>query len=429
MFKSVDILIGFSVIMLVVSISVTMVNQIITSILNLRGLQLRAGVWRLLRYIDHGIDEGSARVLANLVLKDPIVATRRFTGFRLASVIQREELTVLLMRIAAGDATELNVKGLEETYQDPPERPEPANDAERQTWAAAELKAHVERIDGKINPLIDTCTEERKKPGSWIWRAFNRLTGNATDIEKLIAIYQLRKSICQNGLPNLHQTLKDIRGKVLELEASSPSKSSSVRQNEAILDCADSDYIARLNSWFDQTIDRVSEAFTASSLFWTLLASAIIACVMQLDSVAILNRLSVDDTYRSALVTAAVKNPTLARDITDNFESVQGRPTAATAAAAKADSAQDSAQAALLDSVRINKIIELPNYGKAMDWSAWLRALPGMLLSAALLSLGGPFWYEMLKNLLKLRSVLATKDDVNRKERQTTQPDPSKLVT
>jgi hypothetical protein len=44
MLKSVDILIGFSVIMLVVSICVTLVNQLITGILNLTGVQLRDGV-------------------------------------------------------------------------------------------------------------------------------------------------------------------------------------------------------------------------------------------------------------------------------------------------------------------------------------------------------------------------------------------------
>jgi hypothetical protein len=40
-----------------------------------------------------------------------------------------------------------------------------------------------------------------------------------------------------------------------------------------------------------------------------------------------------------------------------------------------------------------------------------LAKLPGILLSWVLLSLGAPFWYEALKNLLRLRSILATRDD------------------
>ena len=45
----------------------------------------------------------------------------------------------------------------------------------------------------------------------------------------------------------------------------------------------------------------------------------------------------------------------------------------------------------------------------------------GILLAAALLSLGAPFWYAVLANLLKLRSVIAGKDEAQRTERQTTQ--------
>ena len=42
----------------------------------------------------------------------------------------------------------------------------------------------------------------------------------------------------------------------------------------------------------------------------------------------------------------------------------------------------------------------------------------GMLLTALLLSLGAPFWYNALGRLLQLRSVLAVKDDAQRSERQ-----------
>src|SRR5439155_7858639 len=41
---------------------------------------------------------------------------------------------------------------------------------------------------------------------------------------------------------------------------------------------------------------------------------------------------------------------------------------------------------------------------------AW-NAVPGVLLSWVLLSLGAPFWFDRLKDLLKLRSLLARKDD------------------
>ena len=41
------------------------------------------------------------------------------------------------------------------------------------------------------------------------------------------------------------------------------------------------------------------------------------------------------------------------------------------------------------------------------------------ILTALLLSLGAPFWYNALKNLIRLRSLIAQKDDDQRQSRQT----------
>jgi len=305
MLKSVDILIGFAVIMLVVSISVTMVTQMISSTLNLRGLQLRDGVWRLLRYIDHGIDRKYARILANLVLKDPIVATRRLIGgFRLASLIQREELVVLLMRIAAGDAAELSISDVPSTDDENPPESEDKTEAK---------EAHLERIKAALDELEATLAKEVKRRSfTFYGRTYSpldlwhRIWWDGTATEKKIAVLRLRKSICENGVTHLRRTLEAARNKILELELSSPAQSTCARTTQAMLTCAKSDFVARLNSWFDQTMDRVSEAFSTSSLFWTLLASLVIASVLQLDAVAILNRLGVDDNYRAALIKEAL---------------------------------------------------------------------------------------------------------------------------
>jgi hypothetical protein len=55
----------------------------------------------------------------------------------------------------------------------------------------------------------------------------------------------------------------------------------------------------------------------------------------------------------------------------------------------------------------------------AQPHASWL----GIALSTLLLSLGAPFWFEALKNLLRLRSVIAGKDDLQRQQRATTTAD------
>jgi hypothetical protein len=55
------------------------------------------------------------------------------------------------------------------------------------------------------------------------------------------------------------------------------------------------------------------------------------------------------------------------------------------------------------------------------DYGQWPNRIPGMILSAVLLSLGAPFWYNSLQDLLRLRSVVAKNDEQQRTTRQTTQ--------
>ncbi len=57
-----------------------------------------------------------------------------------------------------------------------------------------------------------------------------------------------------------------------------------------------------------------------------------------------------------------------------------------------------------------------------MDWDLLSNSWRGVLLSWVLLSLGAPFWYDALKDLLKLRSTLAKKEEDARVERQTASP-------
>ena len=64
-------------------------------------------------------------------------------------------------------------------------------------------------------------------------------------------------------------------------------------------------------------------------------------------------------------------------------------------------------------------IIKLPSAADWKDGYSSAAGLLGMLLTALLLSMGAPFWYNALGQLLQLRSALAVKEDVQRASRQT----------
>jgi hypothetical protein len=69
-----------------------------------------------------------------------------------------------------------------------------------------------------------------------------------------------------------------------------------------------------------------------------------------------------------------------------------------------------------------DKLITWPD-----GWDNWRKgwdqsSVFGVLLSAVLLSFGAPFWFNALSDLLKLRPMLAAKDDQQREDRESSQP-------
>ena len=97
-------------------------------------------------------------------------------------------------------------------------------------------------------------------------------------------------------------------GLALQLEVNNPELASDVRQSLALMQEAKSDYVARVNSWFDQTIDRVGQRFTKYTHYVTLAIATLVVLAVQLDMIAVIDRLSVDDHFREKVVNSAIDN-------------------------------------------------------------------------------------------------------------------------
>ena len=250
MLKSLDVLIGLIVIILAMSMAVTVITQALTTVVNSRGRHLRRGLADLLQLLDPALAGDTAKELAEGVLMHPLVSAsslplewvpggwlRLLRGARLGSVIQREELTKLLMALGTADAG----KSLSSTAQS-----------------------------------------------------------------------ALTKILANNGIADPEATLRAVRGAALELEKSSPGLSNSARQATAILKVAETDFVGKINSWFDQTMDRTAQRFTASTRAITFVGAFVVAFGLQVDTVMLYNRLSMDDVLREELVDQANALPSLA---------------------------------------------------------------------------------------------------------------------
>jgi hypothetical protein len=208
------------------------------------------------------------------------------------------------------------------------------------------------------------------------------------------------------GIPQqIRSKLANVRSRALQLELTHPQLTNAARARVALIQQADSQFLAKVHLWFDQTMDRASERFTAHTRYVTFFAGLAVALALQLDTAALVSRLSVDDSLRNSLVDIAKTQP------------APGQPNPSDNAVILTPLDRQS-----LKDLVVNNVFGIPQ--SVSDWTKrwtadnWSMKLLGIVLSAFLLSLGAPFWYSALQNLIRLRSVLATKDDQQREERQ-----------
>jgi hypothetical protein len=268
------------------------------------------------------------------------------------------------------------------------------------------------RIAGTVlmHPMI---RDGMRRYGSTIHREeFTKMlmdlaSGNAPEdiLERLggEAQQRLMTLLEKNGVADPKAVLENAGLLALELEIDKPELAANLRHSMALLQAAKGQLVAKINGWFDQTIDRVGERFTVTTRIITVICSLIVACAIQLDTIQLINRLSIDTELRNSLVQKAV----------EMGERVEHTP--ATLNQLSGQNKEDIRQLLQLGIITVPKSLE--------EWKRnWAFVSPvGIAFTVMLLSLGAPFWYNALKNILKLRSALARQDDAQRKERQTTQ--------
>lgn len=191
------------------------------------------------------------------------------------------------------------------------------------------------------------------------------------------------------------RTLQDIRNSVANL-SNEPVKKALI----ALLDDAGNDLKkARENieRWYDDAMDRVSGWYKKQAQLLIFVWALILTVSVNADTILIANTLSHDATMRTALVAmaeATAKEP-LPQDAKGTRERAQ----------------QMSAEIQKLglpigwvrgsDDPKASKDLkELPS-----DMGGWALKIIGLFLTTGAVSLGAPFWFDVLNKLVNIRSA------------------------
>jgi hypothetical protein len=367
--KQLDILIGLAVVMLLVSTAVTAIVQVLLTSSFARSRHLRDGLQELIAQIDPLLLSDHKHYIAQRIQRHPLVSrgntplgwasgwfrnllrrTRRgvpgLPGANPAAVIQREELVLILLEWAAGDG------------------PMAAQDRELVRARAADAVV-LDAVRGA-----------------------------------------LKTALARSGISSPGAVIAQVRQLALDQEAANPQLPAAQWRAQAVLQGAGSPFTAKIFSWFDNTVSRVSGNFALEARWLTCVVGFLVCWGIQLDSIQLVNQLAKDDKLRSQLVAQA--DQALKRY--DELKSQTEVPQKQLAEATKAELGR------LTKELQSPEIGVIPNTeGRPMELTL------GMIFSGILVGLGAPFWYDLLKRLLGLRSLLAQKDDSERKSRQESQ--------
>lgn len=136
--------------------------------------------------------------------------------------------------------------------------------------------------------------------------------------------------------------------------------------------------LAYIEQWYNDTMDRVSGWYKRNVQIIIFILGFVIVVGLNVDTLAIITNLSNDTVIRAGLVSA-----------------VQG--SAASPSHADLPTLQKAFE-------QIQLVIGWPSSNVPTDWSSWILKIVGLLATTFAVSLGAPFWFDLLNKFTSFRS-------------------------
>jgi hypothetical protein len=209
-----------------------------------------------------------------------------------------------------------------------------------------------------------------------------------------------------------------------------------------------------LENWFDETMDRASGWYKKHVQFILFIIGFGLSVAFNVDTIKIVDKLEKDPVLREQMIQHAdafVKaNPDLDKQIFNQkvkFDSIQALIERKNLPQAGLDSLQKQRA---VDSMNIVKSLALKaqsdtllkradlllthdindvHHSLGLEWDNYqcnssslfvciLKSLVGWIITALALSLGAPFWFDLLNKLMKLRGAVATPTSDDKEKKQ-----------
>lgn len=155
---------------------------------------------------------------------------------------------------------------------------------------------------------------------------------------------------------------------------------------------------ASAEQWFDDSMERVSGWYRRKVQIALLVIGTVVVLVLNVDTVQVARHLWSDEAVRNAVVASANAEAADQRAQPDDIAEM-----------AKTVNELEELAIPLGWSVADDATPETPNPQRLVwpwdDWEWFLAKLVGLILTVAALSLGAPFWFDLLSKVARLRAT------------------------
>jgi len=264
------------------------------------------------------------------------------------------------------------------------------------------LALYDELLDAKTEPVTDEAIRRKAleyaratdKNAQKMGKALLRLTDTAyvpDPKQAMEMVDRVREALKDLPAARPHrleieaaQTVAEVRAIVMKLQDPNLRQSilSYLDMQEAKLQAVS----ANIAQWFDNAMDRVSGVYKRRVQFFVLGISLLVTVVLGVDSIAIFNSLSTAPSLRTLVMAQAEQ-----------------------AVAKSAPGTEDiKAQPAYQSLVALHLPIgyaDLPALDAPGGLSWWISKIAGMLITIFAVSMGAPFWFDVLSKLVNMRAA------------------------
>ena len=220
----------------------------------------------------------------------------------------------------------------------------------------------------------------------------------ATNKRARLSIYSLPGSLSKDTFTAILQDIMDAQksGTALEKKVENLDEGDLKRMMQFLLRQSGgnpAEFKAQAGLWFDEVMERKSEWYKRNVKWWLFSIGLFLAVAFNADTIQIYQSISSSATMQNMLLE-------MASGYVESKDSVAGPDTSLTIEQSiiRMDSVLQQ-----IDHIRspLGLGWEPAQEERTLIW--WLMKLVGFLLTAVAVTLGAPFWYDLLKKLLRVR--------------------------